>query len=186
MIVGVDYSMSCPAVCILDPNKKFANSKFMFLSNRKRDINPAQSNIHSELHKLYTTEQERFDHISNSMIQFITTNAVNPTVYIEDYAMGAKGKVFSIAENTGLFKHKLHQLGIEMVLFAPTAIKKHATGKGNSDKDAMYKAFLARGDNPDLVKFYYDKADAQVKSPVSDIVDAYFIALMGADLHESS
>ena len=96
---------------------------------------------------------------------------------MEDYSFGSKGKVFNIAEATGLFKHKLHQLGIELHTVPPTVIKKFATGKGNADKEMMYKAFVAQG-NPELMKWYYDR-DVKVGSPVSDIVDAYFVAKYG-------
>lgn len=185
MLYGVDFSISCPCVCKLAPNQKFADSKFKFLSSRKRDVSAANSNIQCELHKSYKTEQERYDHISNTMIQFIETeqkflsDAV--TVIIEDYALGAKGRVFNIAECTGLFKHKVHRNGWHMITIPPTVIKKFATGKGNADKEKMYRAFLSRDNNPELVKFYYDKTDVKIASPVSDIVDAYFVALCGAD-----
>ena len=182
-VVGVDYSMSCPCLCVLAEDASFANSQFFFLTSRKRDVS-ISGNIRSELHIPYSTEEERFDHISNSMVQFLQVNTQldQLEVYIEDYSMGSKGRVFSIAENTGLFKHKLHRLEIDMHLLAPTVIKKFATGKGNADKQKMYAAFLARG-CPSLDHFLgrtWVTGDP-VGSPVSDIVDAYFIALFGAD-----
>jgi Holliday junction resolvasome RuvABC endonuclease subunit len=182
MIVGVDYSISCPCICILDPSREFSKSKFLFLSNRKRDVTAGNSHIKVELHKPFTTEQERYDHISNSMVHFITSNASeHPHVFIEDYAMGAKGKVFNIAENTGLFKHKLHQLNISMTFVPPTVLKKFATGKGNADKAKMYEAFTGRG-NPSIMLDYFDENKSKVDSPVSDIVDAYFMALYGVEI----
>lgn len=180
-IIGVDYSISSPCICILDPSREFAKSQFLFLSTRKRDETPALPNIRAELHKPYNTEQERYDHISNTMVYFITSNAhQGATVCIEDYAMGAKGKVYNIAENTGLFKHKLHRLNIPMIFAAPTVIKKHATGKGNADKAKMLEAFTGRG-NPNLMPCYFGDKKTKVDSPVSDIVDAYFLALYGFD-----
>lgn len=183
-IVGVDYSMSCPALCVLADDGSFANSKFFFLTSRKRDISIA-GNIRSELHLPYSTEEERYDHISNSMVQFLHVNTKldQLEVYIEDYSMGSKGRVFNIAENTGLFKHKLHRLEIDTHLIAPTVIKKFATGKGNADKQKMYAAFLARG-NPSLDHFLGTtwKPGDNVGSPVSDLVDSYFIALYGLSL----
>jgi Holliday junction resolvasome RuvABC endonuclease subunit len=178
MIVGIDYSITCPAICLLDSSGEFQKSRFLILSNRKRDELPTLKNIQAELHKTYDTEQARYDHISNSVVHFITSNASQPTIYIEDYAMGAKGKVFNIAENTGLLKHKLHRLSLPVYTVPPTVIKKHATGKGNADKDKMYEAYIGRG-NPDLMSVFFDKKTSS-GSPVSDIVDAYFIALYGA------
>lgn len=185
-IAGVDYSMSCPCICLLGPDASFASSKFFFLTNRKRDVS-IQGNIRSELHLPFKDEQERFDHISNSMVQFIQTNAPDAHVFIEDYSMGSKGRVFHIAENTGLFKHKIHRLEMDMHLLAPSVIKKFATGKGNADKQKMYAAFLARG-NPSLDFFLPAgwQPDGDIGSPVSDIVDSYFIALYGADFLQKS
>jgi Holliday junction resolvasome RuvABC endonuclease subunit len=178
VIIGVDYSLSCPAACALGPT--FKESKLIFIANRKRDI--TSNNILAIPHTDYTTEQERHDNLSNTIIQFIQ-NYMAPVVYIEDYSFGSKGRIFNIAEATGLFKHKLHRLGIELHTVAPTVVKKFATGKGNSDKQAMYNAFVAQG-NPDLMKWYYDK-DVKVGSPVSDIIDAYYIAKYGNTIHKA-
>lgn len=181
LIYGVDYSLSCPCICRLSNNGKFIDSKFKFLSNRKRDISSSKLNIQCEFHKLYKTDQERYDHISNTMIQFIETEQKDLIdeifVFIEGYAMGAKGLVFNIAECTGIFKHKIHQHHWKLITVPPTVIKQFATGKGNSNKEKMYQAFLSRG-NPDIIKQYFCK-DVKVTNPVSDIVDAYFIALWG-------
>lgn len=181
-IVGIDYSLSCPAACVFGPT--FKDCKIIFLANRKRDV--SSNNIQAEPHKDYKTEQERHDNLSNTIIQFITQSIQNHTanavVYMEDYSFGSKGKVFNIAEATGLFKHKLHRLGIELHTVPPAVIKKFATGKGNADKEQMYKAFVAQG-NPELMKWYYDK-DVKVGSPVSDIVDAYFVAKYGHTIHK--
>ena len=198
MIFGVDYSLSCPCICKLADDATFANSSFKFLSGRKRDISAPKSNIQVELHKEYKTEEERYDHISNTIIQFIQNNSLeyqqdekwkkfdlegiwipssNVIVYIEGYAMGSKGRVFNIAECTGLFKFKVHQMGWELITVPPTVIKKFATGKGNADKNMMYKAFLERNKNVDLVKSYFDRECSKIGSPVSDIVDSYYIAL---------
>ena len=61
-----------------------------------------------------------------------------------------------------------------MSVFAPSTIKKFATGKGNANKELMYEAFVEEtGD--DLAKlFEFDPYKGQ--SPVSDIIDSYYIA----------
>ena len=88
--------------------------------------------------------------------------------------MGAKGKVFHIGENCGLLKHKLWKNKIRFETVTPTALKKFATGKGNSDKCIMHAAFH------ELTKINLmkemDKESKDCGSPVSDIVDSYFIA----------
>jgi Holliday junction resolvasome RuvABC endonuclease subunit len=180
-IVGVDYSISSPAICILGPAASFVESSFFFLTSRKRDLEVSSENIKCELHKDYSTEQERYDHISNSCISFIESHGNHSYhIIIEDYAMGAKGKVFNIAEATGLFKHKVHQRGWKLTTVPPTVNKKTATGKGNADKQAMYQAYSQLPQVPNLITIYnpLSRSD-KVNSPVSDIVDSYFLARYG-------
>ena len=97
--------------------------------------------------------------------------------FIEGYAYGAVGRVFQIAENTGLLKYKLWKDGIPFSVFAPSEIKKHATGKGNSNKERLYECFLAET-NVDIRKTL-DIMNNKVWNPVSDIVDAYYITKLG-------
>ena len=97
-------------------------------------------------------------------------------MYIEDYSFGSTGRVFHIAENCGLLKYKLWEIGLRFTTIAPSAIKKFATGKGNADKQKMYDAFVAEtGQN--LIQFY--SKSGTLTSPVTDIVDSYYIAKYG-------
>jgi len=180
-IVGVDYSMSCPTICILADDLTFANSQFYFLSSRKRDLSISWKNIHGIEHDgVYSSEIERFNQISIPLIgvlQELLKQGKKIKVFIEGYSMGSKGKVFNIAENTAVFKLKLHYLKIPYVEVAPTQNKKNFSGKGNANKDVMYEAFKAQG-HPDIIGFY-QKSGTKVGSPVGDIVDAYSLALYG-------
>ena len=98
-------------------------------------------------------------------------------VTIEGYSMGSKGKVFHIAENTGLLKYKLWKHNIPFDTPAPTTVKKFATGKGNAPKERMYECFEATT-GWDLESLLDCRRD---KNPVSDVVDAYYMATYGAD-----
>ena len=61
----------------------------------------------------------------------------------------------------------------------PTTVKKYATGKGNSDKNAMHRSFrLETGVD---LKEEITPRKAKVGNPVSDIVDSYYICKL---LHE--
>jgi hypothetical protein len=185
MVVGIDYSMSSPAMCLLADDKTFANSHHYFLTDRKTVANSTIDHIHCELHKPYAKngpgEIGRFTNIANYFIDVLKDLERGKTirVFIEDYSMGSKGRVFNIAENTAILKYRLNESAIGFITIPPTVIKKFAAGKGNADKEMMYKAFLDRN-NPDI-KRYYAKSEAKVSSPVSDLVDAYFIALLGSE-----
>jgi len=100
-------------------------------------------------------------------------------IVIEDYAMGAKGRVFHLGENCGLLKHKLWHNGLTFSVIAPTALKKFATGKGNADKCAMVEAFRLRT-GIDLPVHMQGGKDCG--SPVSDIVDSWFLAAYGREV----
>ena len=91
---------------------------------------------------------------------------------IEGYSMGSKGKVFNLAEHTGMFKYMLSSSGHKYTTVAPTTVKKFATDSGRSDKFAMM-TFFNKEHGRDLISLSHAKT---VASPYSDIVDSYFIA----------
>lgn len=169
VIAGIDYSMSSPSICIL--GEDFESSKFFYLTRRKK-LTGKFKNINGIYIDKWESNEERFDMISYYMMKQIFKHNVK-FVGLEGYAMGAKGQVFNIGENTGLLKHKLFKENIKFDVIAPTQIKKFATGKGNANKIKMYESFFEQT-NVDLEKRLLEKCD---KNPISDIVDSYFIAL---------
>ena len=89
--------------------------------------------------------------------------------------------VRSIAENTGLLKHKMWKNKIPFKSFPPTVIKKFATGKGNANKEVMYEAFVDELLTPTDLKERLTPKATKVRNPISDLVDAYFIAKCGVE-----
>ena len=87
--------------------------------------------------------------------------------------------MFNIAENTGILKYKLYDCGIPVEIMPPTTVKKYATGKGNANKEAMYEAFLEQH------KYVLELKDIMgqdtLDSPVTDIIDAYYICKAGIE-----
>jgi hypothetical protein len=194
MIVSFDYSMTCPCMCILADDKSFSNSLFYLLSSSKKDVFARKSNIHIEQHELWAFDIERYDKIASYFIRSLESNKIFEHVgqyFIEGYSMGSKGRVFAIAENTAVLKHKLYQKNVIPVEVSPMSIKKYATGKGTADKDKMYESFINAG-NPNLMNMFNakfgvgTKFSAKVGSPVSDIVDSYYLALYGANMMKPS
>lgn len=172
IIVGIDYSMSSPAVCIhLGPTWSFQNCIFYSLTNKKKYAVKTK-NIITEFHADFSSQEERFDNISSWAISLIPKNS---EVFIEDYAFAAKGIVFNIGENCGLLKHKLYKNNICFSTISPPTIKKFATKKGNSNKIVMYEFFVEET-KFDVCKFFGCKIG---DSPASDIIDSYFICKFG-------
>lgn len=157
--------MTSPAMCVCDGPVSWENAEVHFVAPSKSTAG-AFGRCTGTLAPEWSTQEERFDWLSD---YFTSKLRETDRVLIEGYAMGAKGRVFHIGENTGLLKHKLWRAGIEFVVAAPSLIKKHATGKGNSNKEAMNAAFV-------------EKTGVDVRSvlgveswnPSSDVVDAYF------------
>lgn len=92
-------------------------------------------------------------------------------IAIESPAFGARGAqsyvLFGIhfLACTLFYKHKR-----EATQLAPTSIKKFATGKGNSKKEALIDSL------PEDVRAYFNKLGLKKSTGLSDITDAYWIA----------
>ena len=174
-IVGIDYSLTSPAVCINNEGEYM----FYYLTNKKKYIGQMAKNIIGYEHQEYDTPIKRFSQISDWAINTfnrLSYDLKNLKVYIEGYSFGSKGQaVFQIAENCGILKYRLQQLNINYDTVVPSVVKKGATGKGNADKDMMYESFV-KETKIDLKKIFdTDK----VGNPISDIADSYFIQKVG-------
>jgi Holliday junction resolvasome RuvABC endonuclease subunit len=174
-IAGIDYSMTSPAICIYDNNTefKFDNCEIYFMTQLKKyEID--HKNIHGRMLE-FINSMDRYDKISSFFIDRVLDDGVE-CVYIEDYSMGSKGKVFHIAENTGILKYRLWLIQVPFVCVPPTVIKKFATGKGNSDKQKMQDVFELENDI--RLKSELNMTEKQW-NPSSDIIDAYWICKYG-------
>ena len=184
-IAGIDYSLTSPCICVCDiQNEKFDfnNCEFHFFAQTKHQLQLPHKNLFSYSPIKYTTESERYNKLSEWVLDIFSTNFIKTNVYFEDYAFAATGRVFHIAENVGVLKHKFWQQNIKYETFAPTTIKKTATGKGSSSKRDMYESFVEQTE----FDFRKDLApnSTEIGNPVSDIVDSYFICKHGYEQKE--
>jgi hypothetical protein len=172
-IVGIDYSLSCPCVCVSN-SKSFADNYFYFINGNQKHWGLAL-NILGDSHDDYTSDQQRYENIASWVLSIVVPLPKKDTlIVIEDYAFAAKGRVFNIAENCGLLKYLLYKEGYKFFTVAPSVIKKYATGKGNATKQMMYESF-GNLTYIDLISIYGAKS-GRLDSPVTDIVDAYYLA----------
>lgn len=65
-------------------------------------------------------------------------------VVIEGYSFASQYKAAPMGELGGCVRFLLYRLGIPFVDVPPSTLKKYATGKGNSNKDAMIAAAIRR------------------------------------------
>ena len=188
MKIGIDYSLSCPGICINTSEEEFRyeDCKFYYLTNTKKYEGTWKENIAfgtsaveyiGAPHKPYKDEPERYSNIADWFVDIVKSyypphqvSPTHPRINLEDYSFASKGRVFHIAENVGILKYKMKQNGWDYTLLAPSVIKKFATGKGNANKELMVGAFEKdTGVNLELL------FDSGIKSPITDIADAYFI-----------
>ncbi len=190
MKIGIDYSLSSPGICVNTSEEEFRyeDCKFYYLTNTKKYEGTFKEKMAfgtsaveyiGAPHRPYSSEPERYNNIANWAIDIIKLygdaktgiNRIKPTIQIEDYSFGSTGRVFHIAENLGLLKYKLKiECGWDYTLLAPSVIKKFATDKGNANKEIMLSAFQ-EDTGVNLVELF----ESNAKSPISDVVDAYFI-----------
>ena len=173
-IIAIDYSMTCPAICILADDLSFQNSYFYYLTDIKKYVND-RGNIHGQLHLPYKNSMQRYEQIAWWVINVAHINPTLDTVFLEDYSLGSKGLIWNVAENTAILKYFLHYRCIRYITVPPTVIKKSFSLKGNATKEVMYEAFVQKT-GVDLLSIV---GSLKVANPVSDIVDAYALALYG-------
>lgn len=172
-VAGIDYSMTNPSVCIYSGNCfSFEECQFLVMTDYKPK-NPLPSNIRFIPHPKYTTEIERFSNIANEFYKFIGYYKPD-RIGIEGYSMGSRGMVFNIGENTAVLKYRLYEGGYNFISIAPTTIKKFATGSGRADKKKMVETFHQKV-SPNISQTIFNSPE-KYASPVSDIVDSYYIA----------
>ena len=169
-IIGIDYSLTSPAVCI-------DGKKYYYLTNKKKWLGKISEDIIGYEHKEWTDPIQRFKNISDFVFDVINQTYL-PRIFIEGYSFGSKGQgLFQIAENCGILKYRLQEENLPYSTVVPSVVKKGATGKGNADKDMMYEAFV-KETKIDLKKLFDTE---KVGNPISDIVDSYFIQKVGND-----
>ena len=182
-IAGIDYSLTSPAICVWKSTNdrifNFDGCDLYYLEKPKRRGPTPHGilNLHVEPYPEWETEEERHELLSTWAMEIVNGSEV----YIEGYAFATSGKshVRSVAENTGLLKHKMHKVKQPFTSVPPSVIKKYATGKGNANKDLMYEAFTDELLTPTDLKDRLTPKAKKLINPVTDIVDAYFITKWG-------
>jgi Holliday junction resolvasome RuvABC endonuclease subunit len=172
-IGGIDYSMTCPALCVFEGDTfSFDACRFYYITDKKKYQGDFMGGKITgiPMPKEYLCEAERYASLARIILDKLDEHGCMEVI-LEDYAMGAKGRVFHIGENTGILKYFLWADNIEVHTVEPMVLKKFATGKGNADKDKMYDTFFAQTNKQLLIEYDTQK----VNNPISDIVDAYFL-----------
>jgi len=183
-LAGIDYSLTSPAICVwkeTDDNRQFnfdmCDVYYLETSQRLKRAQHEVLNLHAETYPEWETEEQRHDLLSDWAMSIIN----GCQIFMEGYAFATSGKSYvrSVAENSGLLKHKMYKVKQTFTSIPPSVIKKYATGKGNANKDLMYDAFSEESNTPsDLQKTLRPKSN-KLTNPITDIVDSYWICKYG-------
>ena len=175
-VLGIDYSVSCPACCHLDnwgAARWWVNYK---LTGRPYRPLPGVSWTPS------TTlgEIPRIIELSKWVCEIV--KEVTPThIVLEDYAFNASGKITYLSENVGAMKVRLYEFfpDIPLFLVAPTTMKKFATGRGIATKDEIWTAFVKHNPDREYWAAHCHPKARKISSPTADIADSFFLAQYG-------
>ena len=124
-IIGIDYSLTSPAVCVND-----GKLKFYYLTTKKKWLGKQSKDIIGYEHKEWKSPIERFTNLSGWVLHILNTlhkKQNNKHIFIEGYSYGSKGQaIFQIAENGGILKYRL-QKRFTCKTIVPSVVKKGAT-----------------------------------------------------------
>lgn len=173
IVAGIDYSLTSPSVCIHSGGEwHIDNCKFFYIVPKDKYL-VVTDVVKGSLYQEWESLEQRFDNLARWTVKILTDEKVQSTC-IEGYAFGAKGQVFNIGENGGVLKHQLWKGNIPFETTPPTVIKKLATGKGVAGKPAMWDSFIEET-NLNLFNIL-GQEERKNWNPVSDMVDAYYLA----------
>lgn len=180
-IAGVDYSLRSTAICVIPSNPiantivPFASCEFYYLTDVRKDV-VDEGNIHGTLIGDWDTPEERYESIAEWSLGVLQKHKCM-SIGIEDYAFRAanQSSLTQLAESTGLLKWMLHSNGIPYTKYSISKIKKFATSNGRSLKVQMYDAWI-KDQGICLNSAFNRDPDVKPRSPVSDLVDAFYTA----------
>lgn len=172
-IIGIDYSMNGPSICVLGPS--FKESLFYYASTKKKSVFTHKNFFGHQISKDYVNNIARYETLANWAVDAIGGCAIDtPKIAIEGYAFGASaGLLANIAENGGMLKYMIYKKwGLTPEIVSPSQLKKWWSGKGNAKKEDMAQALLEREGVDIRLEMMLDTFE----SPVSDVVDSYALA----------
>ena len=175
--LGIDYSITSPGLCFYsgDPKKfSFNKCEIYYFGETSCKI---KENITRLEYPKWELQTERYYNLTKIIVDNVIKNRPIEFVLIEGYSYGSRlGQIFQIAENTSLLKNMFWSRKIPFDAVSPKTVKVFATKNGNSKKEDMYSAWTEINKGVDLINLITPGTKSKkIKSPVADIIDAYWI-----------
>ena len=203
-IVGIDFSLNSPGICIKEEDYYTFASFFNFEGRSFEDKRiPKRFNNHLELQNIegaitvpYSRVVKSKDYIekerqkiedAQSIASHITSFIWNWTgsseikICIEGFSYGSKGNSFidMVGYNWLLRSEIVKIFGSDSLhIYTPSLVKKTA-GKGNANKEFMFESFKSNVLEDELLAdnnfFKYTCSKEKLGKPLDDLIDSYFI-----------
>jgi len=190
-IIGVDYSITSPAVCFRDNGKLvfFGYTSLKTQTQYYFENNQAVVMLKPTIAE-YDSKYERYNYTAYQFFKMFTQYSQKihgkpgvqfhkfGTFVIEEFNPNPKlaKNIIDLVEATSFFKHAVFSEYYDNLLSANiTKIKKYFTGRGDAKKPDMQKAFVEKT-KIDLAKLIGRDWD---KHPTEDMIDAYAIMCYG-------
>ena len=181
-VLGIDYSVNCPAVCQLNT----ATDQLQWHVNYRKIDGSSYPDLGEAVkwtRSAQTDEITRFIDLSCWVVDIQQAFGAD-TIIIEDYSFSAAGRMTQLAENMGILKAALRrECNGAVHVVAPTSMKKFATGSGRADKDGIWAAFIEIFPQYAVWQSLCHPKAKKVISPTADIADSYFLAQYGRSFY---
>lgn len=170
IICGIDMSVNSPAVVKfhLDDNYNVIYKDYLGFTQVKKY---QCDNILHYNKKDFKDNYAQYLYIKDNIESFIKGSDY---VAIEGYSYNSTGRIFDIAEISGLVKISIYQFGIPLRIYEPSTVKISNRCKGNCDKISMEESYNKLEDKIDLFHLpaVYEKKSG---NPADNIIDAFTI-----------
>lgn len=196
IFIGIDFSISSPAVCINDDNKfsyyslyrpgKLTKKEVIGIDVLKEfknlSLNINKPIVESKNYQLRETNNLiEAEFLTDSIIEYIQSKIKDSEVKIglEGFSYGSTGnRLAELAGYNYLLRHKLIKNNYNFSIYSPKTIKAVA-GNGNYNKDQIAESYLNIIDDDELRIFLNDNKDTlfinrKYLKPIDDLIDAYF------------
>ena len=129
LVIGIDQSLVCPAICVL----RYEDKKLIMM----------------KCHRSSRKGTPRLDTLSNvfqNIVDKLIKKKKRCVFFIEGYAYGRVARSHQMGELGGLIKLIVYRSKFPFLSIPPTAVKKFASGKGMVKKNMMLKEVYKRWD----------------------------------------
>lgn len=174
LVCGIDFSITCPALCFYDPQSPAPGACYYYYQTRvQRWAKQMNEFVLGCLAAPFDCHEER-NYKTAHWIQSLILKYNVKRCFIESYAFRGTN-AFDVGEATGATKMLLWAIGVSVFIVNIVTAKKEATGSGAAKKEGMHAAFLREGGEKVLKGLSCPIGN----SPMSDVIDSYWIARTG-------